>query len=547
MDRYDLAILGGGPAGYIAAEQAASGGLKTVLFEADKLGGVCLNEGCIPTKVMLNSSKLLYYAKTGVAYGVLAKGVDAGGADFSNAKVGSAEFGKTEFHISQSAVLARKEKAIKTLTAGVRSKLSAAGVDIVFGKAEISGSGNAGVGRGEIGGSNGGGSGGNNSSGNSGGNGGSNGSGNGGGADRGGGYIVTQTTGDAPGRQVQAARVLIATGSSPIVPPVGGVGQALESGFAITSREALSLADIPKKLVIVGGGIIGLELADYFNAAGADVTIVEMLDRVAFPMEAETSKILMGHLRKRGVAFKLGHRLSEFVPPGMGDKNGESGKIIIEQTIVAGAAANSDSPSKETLPADTVLIAVGRRPNVSGIGLENIGVHIERGAIVTDDHMRTNVPGVYAAGDVNGKYMLAHTAYREACCAVSNMLGKPDKMRYDAIPSVIYTNPEAAGVGETEESAAAKGLQVKTVKLPLRYSGRYIAEVEGGDGICKVLFDARKSTIIGAHIVGTYASEIIMTAVAMMESQRPAEALRGLVFPHPTVGEILREALFAYK
>ena len=504
MDQYDLAIIGGGPAGYLAAERAASGGMKTILFEEEKLGGVCLNEGCIPTKAMLNSSKLLYYAKTGPSYGIKAAGVRSGKRENGGAADDGA-LDNVEFSILHSAVLARKEKTIRTLTAGVRSKLKTAGADICAGKAEISGRG----------------------------------------GDR---YIVTQLTGGDAGRQIDAARILIATGSSPIIPPIDGITQALGTGFAITSKEALSLAEIPEKLVIAGGGVIGLELADYFNAAGSSVTIVEMLDRVAYPMEAEISGILMNNLKKRDVEFLLGHKLIS-VAQSHGSNAGR--EIIIESADNANKDSGGDTGAAQStgaklLNADRVLLSVGRKPNITGFGLDNLGVYIERGAVATDTRMRTNIPNVYAAGDVNGKYMLAHTAYREAECAVSHMLGMPAVMRYDAIPSIVYTNPEIAGVGETLKSAETKGFNAKEIKLPLRYSGRYIAEVDGGDGICKIIFDTRKNTVIGAHICGLYASEIIFSAAFMIESHWTVEALRELTFPHPTVGEALREALFMY-
>ena len=254
-------------------------------------------------------------------------------------------------------------------------------------------------------------------------------------------------------------------------------------------------------------------------------------------MEAEISALLMSNLQKRGVEFIPGHKLTAIArTAGNND--------CCELTIVP--AGDTRNVAGKTLTADRVLLSVGRKPNISDIGLEKIGVCVERGAVPTDADLRTNIPNVYAAGDVNGKFMLAHTAYREAECAVSHMLGKPGKMRYEAIPSIIYTNPEIAGVGDTLESAQAKGLNAKVVKLPLRYSGRYVAETEGGDGICKVVFDTRKNCVIGAHILGSYASEIIFSAAFMIESRWTVDALRELTFPHPTVGEVLREALFMY-
>ena len=485
MEHFDLVVLGGGPAGYTAAAKASSSGMRTLLFESDKLGGVCLNEGCIPTKVMLNSSKLLYYAKNGAPYGILAGSSSGDGGD-------------VEFHISHQAVLARKEKAIRTLAAGVRSKLKTSGATVSLGRAAITGK-------------------------------------------VAGGFALTQLTGDESGRQISAERILVATGSSPSIPPISGIQQGLESDFVMTSSEALSLIDLPKKLVIVGGGVIGLELADYYVSTGASVTIVEILNRVAYPMEFEVSKILMMNLQKKGVKFMLGCELNEIILPGAINVDGGNAGVLIKPVD------GNNGTENVFIQADKVLIAIGRKPNVSDIGLEELGVYVERGAIVTDDFMRTNVHNIYAAGDVNGKSMLAHTAYREAECAVAHMLGNPDKMNYHSIPSIIYTNPEVAGVGETEESAATKGLTVKTIKIPMRYSGRYIAETESGDGICKIVFDTKKDTIIGVHIIGSYASEIILAAQYMIESRHSVDALLKTVFAHPTIGEILREAMILYR
>lgn len=199
---------------------------------------------------------------------------------------------------------------------------------------------------------------------------------------------------------------------------------------------------------------------------------------------------------------------------------------------------------EQTVVADAVLLSAGRRPRIDDIGLETIGVYTERGAIVTDEYMRTNVAGVYAVGDVNGKSLLAHTAYREADVAVNHILGKKDRMRYDAVPSVIYTNPEVASVGETEESAKEKGMDVRSVRLPLAYSGRYVAEVNNGDGFCKLVLDNKTNKLVGVHMIGSYASEIIYGAALMLETELPAEQLKKLIFPHPTVSEIIREALF---
>lgn len=193
-----------------------------------------------------------------------------------------------------------------------------------------------------------------------------------------------------------------------------------------------------------------------------------------------------------------------------------------------------------------MLISVGRRPNTSGIGLETIGVELEGNAVKVDEYGKTNVPEVYAAGDVNGYSMLAHTAYREAEVCINNMLGRRDTMRYNAIPAVIYTNPEVAGVGETEATCRAKGIDCEVVNLSMRYSGRYVAENEGGDGICKVLINKKYRSVIGVHMIGNPASEIIYGAAMLIESEMRLEDVKELVFPHPTVAEIIREAIFEF-
>jgi dihydrolipoamide dehydrogenase len=453
MESYDLAIIGGGPAGYLAAERASAGGLGVAVFEKGRLGGVCLNEGCIPTKSLLYSAKLLDGAAHAEACGL---------------RIASAS-------MDHSAVIARKNKVVDILVSGVEAKMKFNKVAVIPSAAALDG------------------------------------------------RTETGFRLRAGGETCEAARVLIATGSAPVIPPIPGLREGLDSGFVITSREALNLEKPPGRLVIVGGGVIGLEMACYYSIAGAKVSVVEMLDKIAGPFDAEISKILLNDLRKRGITFRLGSTVTGISKEGVSVSAGEASEVI---------------------PADAVLLCIGRRPSCEGLGLESLGVYTENGAVVTDGSMRTNIPNLYAAGDVNGKFMLAHTAYREAETAVNHMLGKADKISYAAIPSVIYTSPEAAGVGETEESAREKGINVKIARLSMRYSGRYVAENASGDGICKLLADEKSQRLIGAHLLGSYASEIILAAAMMVESRLPLARLKEFVFPHPTVGEIIRETLF---
>ncbi len=453
MNKFDLIVLGGGPAGYLAAERAAQGGMKTAVFEKRELGGVCLNEGCIPSKALLNSAKIYDHALHGEAYGVHAQNVT----------------------IDHKAVFERKNRVVKSLVSGVGFKMKKEKVTVVKSAAVIKGKT----------------------------------------AD---GFVVAAGT-----EEYVAPKLLIATGSEPVLPPIPGLREGLEAGLCMTNREILALEEVPEKLVVIGGGVIGLEMASYFGSVGSKVTVVEMLNKIAGPTENEVSDILLKNLSAKGIEFRLGCKV----------------------TAVGKDSVTFEENGKETsIGADKILVSIGRRPFTNGIGLESIGVYTERGAIVTDGQMRTNVPNVYAAGDVNGKSMLAHTAYRESEVAVNHMLGKRDVMRYNAVPAVIYTTPEVACVGETPESAAQKGMQVKTVSVSMNFSGRYMAEVEGGNGIAKLVVDTKNNILVGVHLIGSYASEMIYGAALMLETELKIDALKELVFPHPTVCEVIREALF---
>ncbi len=455
MENYDLIVLGGGPGGYLAAERAAKGGLKTLLFEKNALGGVCLNEGCIPTKTLLNAAKTYEHALHGAAYGVTCADV----------------------RLDQQAVIQRKNNVVRTLVSGIRAKMKAAGVTVVMEEAKITGRN----------------------------------------AD---GFTLM-----AAGKSYTGRHLVIATGSSAAIPPIPGIRENM-GDFVLTSREILELTQIPEKLTVIGGGVVGLEMAAYYAAAGAKVTVVEMLDHIAGGVDREISLLLQRDLEKKGITFLLGHKCLSAEP---------------------GAVHTQDRAGQDhTVAADRVLISIGRRANCDGIGLENIGVNFDKSGIKTDLFCRSNVPGVYAVGDVNGHHMLAHTAYREAEVAVSNILGKPDTMRYHANPSVIYTQPEVASVGKTEEECKDKGIDYEVQKLSMRYSGRFVAENEGADGLCKILIDKKRRTVIGVHLIGTYAGEIIWGAAEMIELHLRVQDARQIIFPHPTVSEILREVLWEF-
>ena len=452
---FDLIVLGGGPAGYLASERAGHAGLSVLCIEERSVGGVCLNEGCIPTKTLLYSAKVFDGAAHGEKYGVTAEGLK----------------------IDHAKVVARKDKVVKTLVAGVSSALKANHVTLVSARGVITGKNAEG-------------------------------------------YTVV-----AGGETYVGKRLLIATGSSPAVPPIPGLKEGLSSGFVCTNREILALTEKPEHLVVIGGGVIGLELASYFTSIGSKVTVIEMLDHIAGENDAELVGILQKGFEKRGVTFHLSAKVTE---------------------VTANAVKYEKDGTVQEVTCDKVLLSIGRRANTKDIGLESIHVLTERGAVVTDAHMKTNQPEVYAAGDVNGKSMLAHTAYREAEVAVNVMLGKKDTMRYEAVPGVLYTNPELSAVGETEASAKAKGLDAAVVKIPMRFSGRYLAENEGGDGIIKLVVDNATKRVLGAQVLSNYSSEFIVTVGTFIELGMTIDEVKKIVFPHPTVSEIIREAVFQY-
>ena len=447
---YDIAIIGGGPAGYNAAEKAAINGLKTVLFEKNAIGGVCLNEGCIPTKTLLYSAKLLDNMKGASKYGIL-EGEQAG-----------FDLGK---------IISRKDKVVKKLTGGVKMKLTSSGVEIVEGVATLLGdkSDKIRISCNEVE------------------------------------YVVKY--------------VLVCTGSDTIIPPIKGLADVAYW----TSKEALEIKELPKSLVIIGGGVIGIEFASFFNSMGVKVTVIEMMPEILGAMDKETSAMLRKEYAKKGIDFHLNTKVTEVSPEG----------VTIEK----------DSKTS-IINADRILLSVGRKANTDKVGLSNLSVEILRNGVKVNEYMQTSHPRVYACGDITGYSMLAHTAIRESDVAVNHILGIDDPMSYKAIPGVVYTNPEIAGIGKTEEELKAAGSYYQVLKLPMAYSGRFVAENELGNGLCKLIID-EEAKIIGCHMLGNPASELITIAGMAIEQELTVDDFRKVVFPHPTVSEIIHESLFA--
>jgi len=448
----DLLIIGGGPAGYVAAERAGHHGLSVTLFEKKALGGVCLNEGCIPTKTLLYSAKTYENALHADKYGVQTENV---GYDYEK-------------------IVSRKNKVVRKLVAGVKSKMAANKVTVIEGAATI-------VGRGQDG-------------------------------------IEVSCNGNI----YKGKNLLICTGSEATVPPIPGLKEA--GDVVVTNREILELKQQPKSLVVIGGGVIGMEFASFFNSLGTKVTIVEMLPEILGGLDFEISAMLRDIYAKKGIDFHLNAKVVQV----------DGHKVVFEK-----------EGKTQTVEGEKILLSVGRRPVTQGFGLENLNVELNRGGIKTDEKMCTNVPGVFAAGDVTGFSLLAHTASREGEVVVNNLVGRQDRMRYNAIPGVVYTNPEVAGVGETEESAKAKGIAYKVAKLPMSYAGRFVAENEGGNGLCKVLVGEKYGEVIGVHLLGNPSSEIIYGACMAIEQEMTIKELQEVVFPHPTVSEIIKETIMS--
>ncbi len=449
---YDLAVIGGGPAGYRAAERAGQNNLSCILFEKNKLGGVCLNEGCIPTKTLLYTAKLYEQAKYGDKYGIIAP--------------------ETAYDFEK--IQKRKDRIVKKLVGGVGASMKKHNVEVINEYALI---------------------------------------------EERKGNIISISAGN---EMYQAKNLLIATGSVPAIPLIRGI----EKVKYYTNKEILTIESVPEKLTILGGGAVGTEFAGFFSSMGTQVTVIELMDEIMPEVDEELSRMIRTELEKKGVNFYLSSNVTEI----------KSNTLFFTR--------NNKS---ETLSFDSLLISTGRKPVLSGFGMEKSGVEYNEKGIHIDNRCRTNLPNVYAAGDVTGFSLLAHTAYREADVAINNILGKKDIMRYDAIPWVVYTSPEIASVGLTEVQAQKKGIPFQIRKLPMAYSGRFVAENEGRNGLAKIIVGEKYNEILGVHLIGNPASEIIYGAGLMIELELKVQDVEEIIFPHPTVSEIIRETVFAFR
>ncbi len=310
----------------------------------------------------------------------------------------------------------------------------------------------------------------------------------------------------------EGENLIIATGSSAFVPPIPG----FDGPNVVTNREILALEELPKKLAVIGGGVIGVEFASFFSNVGVEVSVIEMMDEICPMMDGETAKLLRKEMG--AVNFLLSSKVTAITADGVEyEKDGK----------------------KESVKADLVLMSVGRRPNTGGF--ENLGIDYSPKGVAVDEHMRTNIPGIYAVGDVTGKSLLAHSASRMGEVAVMNMFGAGGIMRYNAVPWAVYSLPEVAGCGYTEKDAKAAGYNVKSAAMQMRANGRFLAEHGKEAGMCKVIADADTDMILGVHMIGAVCSEMIGTAAAAIEAELRTKDMREIIFPHPSVSEIIKD------
>ncbi|HDK7173921.1 TPA: dihydrolipoyl dehydrogenase [Clostridium botulinum] len=450
-----LVVIGGGPGGYVAAIRGAQLGAEVTLIEKEKLGGTCLNVGCIPTKVLLHSSELLHEVKEAKALGIEVN---------------------EEVKVNWPQLQNRKNTVVNTLVSGVSSLLEHNKVKVINGTATFEEKSS---------------------------------------------IKVTKDQGES--ENIQFDNVIISSGSVPFIPPIKG--KELEG--VIDSTGALSLDSIPKSIVIIGGGVIGIEFANIFNSLGCKVTVIEMLPFILPPVDREISQILKEKLKKDGIDIYNNCKVTKI------ENSNENLKVSFEE-------ANS----KLNIEAQKVLIAVGRRANISNLNLESTGVYIEKGYISVNDSMETNIKGIYAIGDCTGKNMLAHVASDQGIIAVENIMGKNKKMDYKTVPACVYTKPELASVGLTEEQAKERSIDYKVGKFPLIYNGKSLI-MNDTEGFIKIIADKKYEEVLGVHILGPRATDLITEAALALRLEATLEEIITTVHAHPTIGEAMKEAALA--
>lgn len=452
-----IAVIGGGPGGYVAAIRAAQLGADVTLIEKKNIGGTCLNVGCIPTKALLHSAEVYHTALCGKSCGVDAEGV----------------------RLNWEQVQAYRADTVKALVGGVDGLLQANGVTVIKGCASFT-------------------------------------------DDR----VITVKTAEGV-RELKPDKTIIASGSVPFVPPIPGVR---ENPDCIDSTGALELKTLPESMIIIGGGVIGIELACAYAEFGTKVTVVEMMSRIMPVMDYELTLEAQKIMEKRGIVFSLSTQV-------LSVEKSDKGMRVLTKL---------ENGENQIFRAEKVLVAVGRRSYLADLQIENTGIETERGHIVTNDQMETNVPGIYAIGDCTGRIMLAHTAMAMGEIAAENAMGK--KGRYDerVCPSCVYMFPEFASVGMTEEQAKEKGISYKVGVFPMAANGKSKI-MEEPEGSVKIIADAKSGKLLGVHILGARATDLIVEAAVALKMHASVKDLIDTIHPHPTVSEAVREAALAFE
>ena len=467
-DNYDLIVIGGGPGGYVAAIRAAQLGMKTAVVEREHLGGICLNWGCIPTKALLRSAEIMTYMKHAKDYGLTAE------------KIG----------YEHDAVVKRSRGVSGQLNGGVTFLLKKNKVDVIWGEAKLTGKGRISVGEPS--------------------------------------KPAYQPQHPVPKNvkphgEYSAKHIIVATGASPrVLPGIEPDGETIWTYF-----EAMVPAAMPKSIIVMGSGAIGIEFASFYNAMGVDVTVVELLPQVMPVEDAEIAGIARKQFEKHGMRILTEAKVSKVEKAGGGVK----------------ASIELKNGKTETIQADKLISAVGVVGNTQGLGLEELGVEFDRGVIKIDAEGRTNVEGIYAIGDVAGAPMLAHKAEHEGVICVEAIAGQqPHHMEKQRIPGCTYCHPQVASVGLTEAKAKEAGKKVKVGRFPFIGNGKAIALGEP-DGLIKTVFDADTGELLGAHMVGAEVTELIQGFVVAMNLETTEEDLINAVFPHPTLSEMMHESV----
>ena len=450
-EEIDVVIIGGGPGGYVSAIKAAHLGLKAVLIEKDKLGGVCLNWGCIPTKALVSTAELLNHLQRAGEFGIQVK----------------------DYSIDFPAIMKRKDLITQRLSSGVGQLMKANQVRVARGEGQI-------VEPGKV--------------------------------------EVTNTAGEK--ELIKTKNIIIATGSKVMRLPIPGI----DSEGVITSDEALSLSELPSRMLIIGGGVVGIEFAGIFKALGVEVTVVEMLPRILLPIDEEIAFRLTQLLKRKGIEILTDSKVKEI------KKNHQNLEVLI-----------STSDGEKKLETEKVLLAAGRIPELGNIDVQRLGIELDGKAIKVDEKMRTNIPGIYAVGDVVGRIMLAHVASREGIVAVENISGKETLMDYKVVPNCVFSMPEVASVGLTEEEARKENNNIKVSKFPFMANGKALGMGET-EGMVKIIADADTSELLGFHILGVHASDLIAEGTLAMSMEATAFEIINTIHAHPTLAEAIAEA-----